>query len=63
MVILFDNRCSDGVKLKSQANSIFQLYSDENKLQKMIKINDNVIIVTDQMGSVPYNPLPSLIPF
>ena len=30
------------------------MYNDENKIEKIIKINDDFMIVTDEMGSVDF---------
>ena len=48
-------RCSDGIKIHEKASGIHSHYSEDNRIQKVVNVNDCGLIVTDEMGSVPNN--------
>lgn len=43
---------SDGIKINSDIHPILSEYSDENNFFKIIRLNERIIAITDEIGSV-----------
>jgi len=47
-------RSSDGIQIHEKASGIQQFYSEDNRILKVVRVQEKALIVTDEMGSVTF---------